>query len=73
MKTRNIVLGFLSGAAVGSIVALLYAPQKGEHLRAEINRKAARVADDVNEYLRHAATRTSDALRNLTRKPLKAA
>jgi len=68
MVTKGVIISFLSGAAVGSLAALLFAPQKGEHLRGEIRRRATSAMDDVNEYLRDAAARTSDTMKRLTKK-----
>lgn len=36
MRTANVLLAFLGGAAVGAGVALLLAPEKGEDTRAQI-------------------------------------
>ncbi len=68
MNTKSVIISFLSGAAVGTITALLFAPQKGEHLRGEIRRRASSAIDDVNEYLRDAAAKTSDVVRKLSKK-----
>jgi gas vesicle protein len=47
MKTFNgIFLSFLLGGAIGGAVALLYAPQKGKHLRKDISRKANNIIKD---------------------------
>ncbi len=36
----KLIFGFILGAAVGAIAALLYAPQSGEELRARIREEA---------------------------------
>lgn len=64
MQKRHLAIGFLSGAALGSVIALLYAPQKGKHLRAQIRRKSSEVADGVNEYVRD----TSNAMWKVLKK-----
>ena len=70
---KSVIIGFLSGAAVGSIVALLYAPQKGKYLREDIKRKAVKTVDDVSDYMSHAASRASDAMQKVLKKTPKAA
>ncbi|MFA6233007.1 MAG: YtxH domain-containing protein [Bacteroidota bacterium] len=52
--TRNLMLGFLSGALVGGIVALLYAPKPGKELRGELLKKGGELTDDIEEYLQDA-------------------
>lgn len=52
--TRNLMLGFLSGAVVGGVVALLYAPKPGKELRGELLNKGGVLADDIEDYLHDA-------------------
>lgn len=52
--SRNLLLGFLSGAFVGGVFALLYAPKPGTELRGDIKRKGGEFAGDVDEYLQDA-------------------
>lgn len=52
--TRNLLVGFLSGAVVGGIVALLYAPKPGKELRGELMSKGGVLADDLEDYLHDA-------------------
>jgi len=73
MTTKSVVIGFLSGATVGAAAALLFAPQKGKHLRAEIARKAVMTADELNDYVRTTAARAGEALRAVAKKTPKAA
>lgn len=49
--TRNLLLGFLSGAVVGGIVALLYAPKPGKELRSDLMKKGGELTEDIEEYL----------------------
>ena len=69
MITKSVVTGFLSGAVVGGVVALLFAPKKGKYLRAEIGK----TAEDVNEYIHDAAVKTVDAVRGTIKKTPRAA
>lgn len=49
MKTLNILYAFLGGAIVGCSAALLFAPEKGEDLRAKIckilKKKGIKISD----------------------------
>ncbi|MDO8491164.1 MAG: YtxH domain-containing protein [Dehalococcoidia bacterium] len=42
-------LGLLTGAVIGGVIALLYAPQSGKETRQQIKDKAAKVADTLTE------------------------
>ncbi|MCX2836662.1 MULTISPECIES: YtxH domain-containing protein [Salinimicrobium] len=59
MKTGKILAGILSGAAVGAIAALLFAPKKGSETRKDI-------ADRGNEYLYGAKSKYNDLSDNLS-------
>ena len=50
-KTSNVILGFLSGAAIGLVAGILTAPDKGENTRAKIKDKVKDVADDFSDNL----------------------
>jgi len=52
--SRNLLLGFLSGALVGGIVALLYAPKTGKEMRGDLKRRGGEFIEDVDEYLQDA-------------------
>jgi gas vesicle protein len=46
MNTKKIFISFLAGSAVGSAIALLYAPKAGKQLRKDISRKTKEFIDD---------------------------
>lgn len=48
-KTSNSIAAFLSGAAIGAGVALLYAPEKGEVTRKRIGEKADKAKDSAKD------------------------
>jgi gas vesicle protein len=52
-KTKWYLLSFLVGGAVGSSIALLYAPESGRHLRKDIKRK-------TNDYIEDGKKIVSD-------------
>ncbi|MCM1490533.1 MAG: YtxH domain-containing protein [Muribaculum sp.] len=55
MKALNILYAFLGGAIVGCGAALLFAPEKGEDLRARIvsilKRKGIKISDEEVDAL----------------------
>lgn len=55
MKALNILYAFLGGALVGCGAALLFAPEKGEDLRARIvsilKRKGIKISDEEVDAL----------------------
>jgi gas vesicle protein len=53
MKSTNALWGFLTGAAAGAIMGILYAPYKGKETRTKIKDQALRTTEDVKENLSH--------------------
>lgn len=45
-RINGFFLSFLVGSAVGSAIALLYAPKSGKHLRNDISRKTNEMLED---------------------------
>jgi gas vesicle protein len=60
--TRNLLLGFLSGAVVGGIVALLYAPKPGKELRSDLRAKGGEFAEDIEGYLQDAQVKAKSII-----------
>ncbi|MFM2123618.1 MAG: hypothetical protein RL328_69 [Acidobacteriota bacterium] len=54
------VVWFLAGAAVGSAIALLYAPQSGEETRRYLGKKAREGRDKLGDMSREALDRGRD-------------
>ena|SRR5699024_9349608 len=50
-KTINYTFGFLSGAVVGSVVALLYAPENGRNIRDTLSYRLNNYIDDANHLI----------------------
>ncbi len=48
---KGLIIGFLTGAAVGSIIALLFAPKSGKELRSDIKQKSQDFMDEAGEVL----------------------
>lgn len=53
MKTSRVVMGVLAGAAVGALIGVLFAPDKGTNTRKKIARKGEDIVDDVKDRLDH--------------------
>jgi gas vesicle protein len=51
---KGLLIGFFSGAVVGGVIALLYAPKSGKELRSDLKKKSEEIAVDVETYLRDA-------------------
>ncbi len=49
MKSGNMLLGVLAGAAIGAVLGILYAPDKGSATRDKISRKGKKYADDLQD------------------------
>lgn len=47
-KSGNTLLALITGAAIGAVAGLLYAPDSGENTRAKLNEEARRAQDDFN-------------------------
>lgn len=68
-KERNsgIVLGLLAGAAIGSLLGVLFAPEKGCETRKRVRRKAEELLDEASEQyelLSEKAKKGVDTLKN---------
>ncbi|MDP2037548.1 MAG: YtxH domain-containing protein [Ignavibacteria bacterium] len=59
---KGLLIGFLTGAAVGSIIALLYAPKSGKELRSDIKNKSQEFMDDAEGYLSNAKEKASQLI-----------
>lgn len=60
--TKGLVLGFLTGGIVGTLVTLLYAPKAGKELRADITKKKDEIIDDTSEYMQIAKEKASELI-----------
>jgi len=50
-KSKDFTLGLLSGALVGSVIALLYAPDKGSNTRDVISYRLSSYLDDLTQLI----------------------
>ncbi len=49
--TRNLIFGLLAGAAVGAVVALLFAPDSGDRTRRRLAEGARHLRDEAGEQV----------------------
>lgn len=49
MNNSKVLLGFLAGAFAGSILGVLFAPDKGAETRKKISRKTGDISDALKE------------------------
>ena len=59
---KGLLFGFISGALVGGLVALLYAPKPGKELRGELLKKSGELADDLEDYMQDAQSKARDII-----------
>ena len=50
-KSKDFALGILTGAAVGSIIALLYAPDKGTNTRDMLSYRMSTYMDELTQLI----------------------
>ena len=55
MKTSRVVLGIVAGAAVGAVLGVLFAPDKGSNTRRKITRKGEEFVGGIKERANHLA------------------
>lgn len=58
----GVVVAFTLGALVGAVVALLFAPAKGEETREVISEKAREQAQKTREFLKHQRENLANAV-----------
>lgn len=61
MKKSNVVFGVLAGAAIGALLGVLFAPDKGDNTRKKIYRKGEDMVGDLKEKA-HALTERANEL-----------
>ena len=66
MKTSRVVLGILAGAAVGALVGVLFAPDKGSNTRRKIARRSEDFVDglkvNLSDRIDHLRDQAGDAV-----------
>jgi gas vesicle protein len=65
---KGLLIGFLTGGAIGAVIALLYAPKSGRELRSDIRHKADDYLDDAERYISEAKDKAIDLINEGKRK-----
>lgn len=50
-KSKDFTLGLISGAVIGSVIALLYAPDKGSNTRDVISYRLSKYAEELSDLI----------------------
>jgi len=67
MNSGKVVLGVLAGVAVGAVLGILFAPDKGTETRKKISRKSEDAVDEITdrfEELLESLTEKIDAVKH---------
>ena len=62
MSKGNVVIGVLAGVAVGALIGILFAPDKGSETRKKISKKSSDTVDDLKEKFDDLISNASDKL-----------
>jgi gas vesicle protein len=69
MTTRNkILIGIISAAAVGAIIGLLTAPDKGTETRKRIGKTTRKWVDHMGRIFHHSADDVAESGRSMSQK-----
>ena len=64
-KNSGIVLGLLAGAAIGSLLGVLFAPEKGRETRKRLRRKAEDLRDEAFEQYEQLSEKAKQGVEKL--------
>ena len=59
---KGLLIGLSTGAAIGSVLALLYAPKSGKELRSDIRQKGEGILDDAENLFEKAKDKASQII-----------
>jgi gas vesicle protein len=67
MKKSNVVFGILAGAAVGALLGVLFAPDKGSKTRRKLYRKGEDMVDDLKDKAHDLAEKANELSRKASK------
>ena len=67
-RNSGIVLGILAGAAIGSLLGVLFAPEKGVETRRKLRRKAEDLKDEALDHYEHLRDEALERYENISGK-----
>lgn len=70
-KTKGLLIGLLTGGAIGAIVVLLTTPKSGKEIRNDIKLKSEEYLEDAERYYNDTKEKANDLIAEGKRKYLK--
>lgn len=67
-KGGGVLAAFLVGGVLGALAALLFAPQRGRKLRADITERATNLVQDGERAMKSVASTVTSAAKEVERK-----
>jgi gas vesicle protein len=65
---KGLVIGLLAGTAIGSVIALLYAPKSGRELRGDLKEKADEFVGDAEAFTKSAREKSGQLISDARRR-----
>ena len=65
---KGLFIGIMTGAAVGSVIALLYAPKSGKKFREEIKTRSQDLIEDADKYIIKARKKALQIIKDIKKK-----
>lgn len=67
-NTMIFLKGLITGAILGGLAALVFAPKSGKKFRKDISKKANRLIDDTNQLIENAGKKASGIISDARKK-----